>query len=179
MKDVFKEQLVKKNYDEQDSRKKLSIIAIAIAVSVFFYNLVMYKEGGPSYADMMMVLITIGIIVFIAYKKVKALNVEFEYIYTNGFLEIDIIKNKSKRKKVFEGEVCEFEVMAHIDDKEHLGMYEQLPLQSFASGDKLGNTYVFVGNYNAKRKRFVIEPNEELLKAMAIDLTSRRMFKKK
>mgnify|MGYP007002624499 CR=1 FL=1 len=39
--------------------------------------------------------------------------------------------NKSKRKNVFQGNATEFEVFAHIDDKEHLAMYENLPIVDF------------------------------------------------
>ena len=87
--------------------------------------------------------------------------------------------NRTKRKKVFEGNVSEFEIMAHIDDKEHLAMYENIPVENFSSGEVLGNTYVFVATYKGKRKRFIIEPREDILMAMRVDLTPRRMFLKK
>lgn len=48
-----------------------------------------------------------------------------------GSLDIDVIMNKSKRKTVFQGNATEFEVFAHIDDKEHLAMYENLPIVVF------------------------------------------------
>ena len=66
-----------------------------------------------------------------------------------------------------------------IDDKEHLAMYENLPIVDFSSGKKKENTYVFVANYKNKKKRFVIEPCEEILKAVYVDLSPRRAYIKK
>ena len=182
MRDFYKEQLVKKIPDETDSKRKFRILLIAIAFCVFFSNWVLLRpitEGTVAFGDMGLVLIVTGIVIFVAYKKIKGLNVEYEYTYSESYLEIDIIRNKAKRKRVFEGDVTEFEIVAHIDDEEHLGMYRQLPVQSFASGEKLGNTYVFVTNYKGKRKKFIFEPNEEMLQALAVDLTPRRMIRKK
>ncbi len=187
MNDVFIEQIVKKQYDQKDRSKKFYIIGIAAAVIVFMWQILMdsasaaYAEGKDS-AGMsftLLLIILIGIVIFIAYKKIKELNCEFEYSYTDGMLDIDIIKNRSKRKRIFEGCVSEFEIMAHIDDKEHLAIYLNLPVSDFSSTEILGNTYVFVATYKGKKKRYIIEPKEELVRAMLKDLTPRRLFVKK
>lgn len=187
MNDVFIEQLVKKQFDKNDRSRRIYIVGIAIAVIIFLWQILMdsasaaYAEGKDS-AGMgftLLLVILIGIIVYIAYKKIKELNCEFEYSYTDGILDIDIIKNRSKRKKIFEGCVSEFEVMAHIDDKEHLSLYMNLPVSDYSSTEILGNTYVFVATYKGKKKRFIIEPKEELILAMRKDMTPRRLFMKK
>ena len=49
----------------------------------------------------------------------------------------------------------------------------------FSSGKKKENTYVFVANYKNKKKRFIIEPCEEILKAVYVDLSPRRAYIKK
>lgn len=185
--DVFKEQLVKKEFDQKDRSKRLYIIGFAIAIALFFWQICMdsagaaYSEGNDrmGYAFTLLSVIIVGIDIFVAVKKIKLLNKEFEYAYTDGILDIDVIMNRTKRKKVFEGNVSEFEIMAHIDDKEHLSMYENIPVENFSSGEVLGNTYVFVATYKGKRKRFIIEPREDILMAMRVDLTPRRMFLKK
>ena len=185
--DVFKEQLDKKEFDQKDRSKRIYIIGIAIAIALFFWEVCMarasvfYDQGNDSmgYAFTLLSVIIVGIDIFVAVKKIKLLNKEFEYAYTDGILDIDVIMNRTKRKKVFEGNVSEFEIMAHIDDKEHLAMYENIPVENFSSGDVLGNTYVFVATYKGKRKRFIIEPREDILMAMRVDLTPRRMFLKK
>ena len=185
--DVYKEQLVKRDFGQRERSKRLYIIGIAIAVALFFWEVcqarasVSFSNGDDSmgYAFTLLTLIIVGIDIYIAVKKIKELNKEYEYAYTNGSLDIDVIMNRSKRKKVFEGVVSEFEIMAHIDDKEHLTMYDRLPSADFSSGEVLGNTYVFVTTYKGKRKRFIIEPREDIIMAMRKDLTPRRMYLKK
>lgn len=185
--DVYKEQLVKKNFDQKDRSKRIYIIGVAIAVSIFFWQICQdsataaFAENNSKmgYAFTLLSAIIVGIDIYIAVKKIKEINREYEYAYTNGSFDIDVIMNCSKRKKVFEGTVSEFEIMAHIDDKEHLAIYDSLPVVDFSSGEVLGNTYVFVTTYKGKRKRFIVEPREDILMAMRKDLTPRRMFVKK
>ena len=184
MSDFFKEQLVKKEFSQKDRTKRIYIIGIAIAVAVFVWQIcsdsaTAAKTDTMFVAFMMLGIILIGIIAYVAFVKIRYLNQEFEYAYTNGSLEIDVIMNKNKRKTVFQGNATEFEVFAHIDDKEHLAMYENLPIVDFSSGKKKENTYVFVANYKNKKKRFVIEPCEEILKAVYVDLSPRRAYIKK
>ena len=69
--------------------------------------------------------------------------------------------------------------MAHISDKEHLSPYKGLGEIDFGSGKVQENTYIFVTTYKGAKKRFIIEPKEELLKAMLVDLTPRRLYLKK
>lgn len=185
--DVYMEQIVKKEFDQKDRSKRLYIIGIAIAVILFLWQICQdsagaaFAEGNDKmgYAFTLLSLIIVGIIIFVAVIKIKELNCEFEYAYTNGTLDIDVIMNRKKRKRVFEGNVSEFEVMAHIDDKEHLAIYDNIPTENLGSGEVLGNTYVFVTTYKGKRKKFIIEPREDILMAMRKDLTPRRMFLKK
>ncbi len=182
MRDFFSEQLIKKNFSEKDRTKRTRIVAVAIAAAVFIWQLcttASYKNEQLGTAFILLAIILIGIAAYIAYVKIQELDAEFEYSYTEDTFDVDIIKNRSRRKQVLSVNVAEIEVMAHIDDKEHLAMYDNLPVEDFGSGEVLGNTYVFVAAYNGKRKRFIIEPNDAMLKAFYNDLTPRRMFRKK
>ena len=182
--DIFKEQLVKKEVDSKDRTKRFYIIAIAVAVAVFLNQICMdsatasFSEGNVTMSNAFTLLsvIIFGIGAYIAIKMIRNLKKEFEYSYTSGIYEIDTIFNKSKRKKSFEANVSDFEIMAQIKDKAHLAIYATLPCIDFSSGKVLENTFVFVTTYKGKRCRFIIEPNSEILQAMKTDLTSRRLF---
>ena len=181
MRDFFSEKLIKKNYSEADRKKKVRIIAIAVAVSIFLWQIcatAANKNEGLGAAFILLAFILIGIVIFIAYLKIQELSMEYEYSYTEDSFDVDVIKNRSKRKTVLSVNVAEIEIMAHVDDEEHLAIFSSLPCEDFGSGDILGNTYVFVAAYKGKRKRFIIEPSEAMLKAFYNDLTPRRMFRK-
>lgn len=174
MGDVFKEQLVKRNKNNKDSMKKAVITSTAIVLSAASVLFFIYTGAGIGGAA-----VVIFIIFMISFYLINNMNVEYEYIYTNGELDIDCIYNKTKRKTLFTAEVKDFEIMAHIDDKSNLAPFENYPVKDFSSGDLLGNTYVFVASLNGKNYRFIIEPNDEMLNSMSVYLTPRKLFRKK
>jgi hypothetical protein len=155
------------------------VAVILATVAVQFFVIAANRNHDYNDAFMLLALISAAAIVFTAYKKVVGLNVEYEYIYTEDVFDIDIIRNRTKRKNILSIAVAEIEVMAHIDDVEHLVIYDDLPIKNYGSGEVLGNTYVFVATVNGKRNRFIIEPNDSMLNAFYKDLTPRRMFLKK
>ncbi len=180
MKDFFTEQLVKHKTTDKDRMRQALYLGIYTAIIIYIvFNFIiragMHKEIGI----FVLGLIFAAGIAALAWRQITGLNVEFEYTYTDGTLDIDIIRNRSRRKQIFSAAVADFEIMAHINDTEHLSPYKELPEVNLASGDILDNTYVFVTVYKGKRCRFVTEPKDELLKAMLVDLTPRRLHIKK
>ena len=184
MMDKFIEQLVTKDFDKKDRIKWICFVGLGMIIGSFLWKVFMNGatkariEGNDSlfFTFMFLLILFIGLDIYLVIKLIKQLNLEFEYSYTNGILDIDIIKNRSKRIRIFEGVVSEFEVMAHIKDEGHLTMYSNLSIANYSSGKELKNTYVFVSTYKGKKRKFVIEPKEEMIKAMYTDLTPRRMF---
>lgn len=167
MSEIFKEQIVKKESSDKDNKKRIIIICLSIIISIGLFMLL----GFPS-------IVIILIVMFISYRFINNLNKEYEYIYTNGFFDIDCIYNKAKRKRVFSGTVSNFEIMTHFNDKQHLENYSNLETKDYSSGEIYGNTYVFVSSYENKKYKFIIEPNIDILNAMSFNLTSRKLFKK-
>ena len=88
--DVYKEQLVKKIFDQRDRSKRIYIVGIAIAVALFIGQICMdsanaaFAEGNNKmdYAFTLLTVIIVGIDIYIAVKKIKEINREFEYAYT-------------------------------------------------------------------------------------------------
>lgn len=169
MGDIFKEQLVKREKNRKDDLKKALIISISVALSIL--ALFSFGIGGGA--------VIILVIALVASYFIYNMNIEYEYSITNGEIDIDRIYNKSKRKKVFSGNCADFEVMAHIDDNEHLSQYKDLKTVDFSSGGIYGNTYVFVCDYRGKKSKIIIEPNEDILNGMFVTMTSRKLFKRK
>ncbi len=168
MEDLFKEQLVKKEESKKDLFKRACIVSAACVLALIMF--ILFK-GIPS--TPLIIVIAIGAVYLIG-----RTNIEFEYIYTNGTLDIDCIYNKSKRKNVFSAEVYDFEIMAHINDETHLNEYKNLPIKDFSSGGIYGNTYVFVTYFKGQKMRIIFEPNKEIVDAMYIIMTPKKLFKK-
>ena len=166
MGDVFKEQLVKRKPTFRDTVLKvcLGILAAIIGLSSFVF----LGHFG--------MLVVFGLVFGVKY-LVGFLNVEYEYIFTNGELDIDIIYDQSRRKRVFTAQAKQFEIMAHIDDKNHEGTFNSAQeTRDYSSGVVNDNTYAFLTTHNGKRVKVIIEPNEKMMKAISTILTRRKLF---
>ncbi|MDR3091596.1 MAG: hypothetical protein LBU36_05325 [Clostridiales bacterium] len=84
------------------------------------------------------------------------LNVEYEYILADGELDIDVIYNKSRRKRAFS---------AALRDFQPYGGQSARVVKNFSSGGG-GNTLAFFCVYNGVPTKIIIEPNEEMLKKL-------------
>lgn len=182
MRDFYKEHLVKQKFRETDRKKKLWLVAGDIAISIFIWQMcttMAAHNQDLANSFILLAIILIGVMIYFTRILILNLHKEYEYAYTEDVLDIDVIKNRSSRKRVFSGCVGEFEVVAHISDTEHLKRYSKLPLVDFGRGEPSERSYVFVAAYKGKRKRFIFEPTDEMLDALYVDLTPRRMFRKK
>lgn len=90
--DFFNEFIVKRKWGSPEYIKITTIILIALAlilVSVYFFSYIFFIFP-----------VLIPLIVVLAIFLIKRLDVEYEYIVTNGNLEIARIVNKKRRKVV-------------------------------------------------------------------------------
>ncbi|MDR1001513.1 MAG: hypothetical protein LBL96_12085 [Clostridiales bacterium] len=170
MGEVFKEQLVKRQNTSQDTFKRVGIVIAALI-------LVLVCSFVPLVQDFLL-FVMFGA-AFGAYALMSMLNLEYEYAFTSGELDIDVIYNKSRRKRVFSGLVKDFEVMAHVDDKQYAGEFHgATETKDYGSGKTSPNSYAFLTTYKGSRTKIIIEPNETMLKAFQTVLTPRKLHKK-
>ena len=169
MVDIFKEQLVKRKPTAKDRLIKVAVIFGIIVVLFVSMSLV------PAFG--MVITVAVG---FGAYIFLGRLKREYEYSFTNGELDIDVIYNRSSRKRIFTGNVRNFELMAHVDDPSHQNSFASATeVKDYSTGTTSDRSYAFLANYNGKRQKIIIEPNNELLEAMAKSLTRSKFYPKK
>jgi len=170
MGDIFKEQIIKKKPTRKDT-----LIRVCLIVAVFvFFMLIMAIPPLISFAPFLLLVAIFG-----AWFAMSFLKVEYEYAFTDGELDIDVIYNRSRRKRRFSARVNDFIIMAHVEDKTHMHEFENAQeAHDYSSGVVSEDTYAFMINYKGKRTKIVIEPNAVMLKAMAGVLTRRRLHVK-
>ena len=169
MVDIYKEQLVKRNPNNKDRLIKIGVIAGVVLVLFISMSII------PAFG--MIITIAVG---FGAYIFLGRLKREYEYSFTNGELDIDVIYNRSSRKRVFSGNVRSFELMAHVDDPSHQNSFASASeVKDYSTGTTSDRSYAFLVNYNSKRQKIIIEPNNELLEAIAKTLTRSKFYPKK
>ena len=88
MDDFYTEQLIKKQADSKDTLKKVGLIALTVASVLLVFVI-------PVGIILPVVMIVIDVLMF------RNLNVEYEYVFVNGDLDIDKIMNKARRKRMF------------------------------------------------------------------------------
>ncbi|HHW67091.1 MAG: hypothetical protein PWP07_2061 [Epulopiscium sp.] len=168
MGDIFKEQLVSKKRTAKDGMiTALVILAAILLVAASFLFI-------PQAFVLVVIIVAYG-----AYWLVQRQNIEYEYSFTNGDLDIDKIINKSKRKRLISVSVKDFEAMAHVEDKDHsheLSGFEKT--LDFSSGEIKSNTYAAVFMHNNQKVKMIFEPNEEILKGI-FHLIPRKLHIKK
>jgi hypothetical protein len=169
MGDTFKEQLVKKKPNTSDTLKRAGVIAAVLVLALVCIMI-------PAIAAFTPIIIAAAAVG--AYFLFSLINVEYEYAFVNGELDIDIIYSKSRRKRIFSAEVRNIEVMAHVEDTAHTRDFGNAEVKNYYSGVAGKDTYAFLINYKGKRLKVLIEPNETMLKAFSKVLTPRKLFKK-
>ncbi len=106
--DIFIEKIIKRQKKFLDFLIIGGAIALAVLIAVFlFLN-----------AFILFILFTPGLI-FLIYYIITLRNIEYEYAVTNGDLDIDIIINQSKRKRLFSAICKEFEAVARVDSPQY------------------------------------------------------------
>ena len=161
--DTFVEEAVKVIETAQDKTKKTAATVITLILLV---SLVTYSRGFLTII-MAILLIAMAIYTIILYSNK---NIEYEYDYTNGSLEIAKIINNEKRKKVVNIESNEVKMVAAVGTNESL-KYDHVQLKTYdcSAHDSEQKDYILVAHSEAKGNDFkvIFTPSEKLLNAMA------------
>lgn len=112
MGDIFIEQIVKKQPTMKEIAIKGFILLAALLLSFFTFFIAFFTKYEM--VNMIAFMIAVGSIYF-AWYFITGLNLEFEYIYTNGEIDFDKISAKRKRKRVLTVRVSAFEVFEKYD----------------------------------------------------------------
>ena len=169
MTDVFKEQIVKRKENNMDRMKRIGLVVVVIVI--FFIAI----STIPAFTPVITLAAAFG-----AYFLMGFLKVEYEYVFTNGELDIDIIYNRSRRKRLFTSHVNQFEIMAHIEDMTHAGSFSNAQeVHNYSSGVNGSDTYAFLVNKNGKQQKIIIEPNEKMIKAISGSISRSKLHLKR
>lgn len=102
------------------------------------------------------------------------LSVEYEYLFAEGSLSVDRIMGRARRKKAFDCEKEEVQMVAPADSyvlKDYVN--QNTKVKDFTSGQSNAKVYALVCQKGAESLKILFEPNEKMLKAM------RRAFPRK
>ena len=161
--DTFVEEAVKVLETAQDKQRKIGLMALCLVTLGGFTVMDNHLKYIFLIAFVVIMLIDLFLIV-------NNKNVEYEYDYTNGSLEIAKIIDNSKRKKVVTVEASEVKMVAAIGTNESL-KYDHVQLKTYdcSAHDSEQKDYILVAHSEAKGNDFKVlfTPSEKLLNAMS------------
>lgn len=149
MSDFYTEQLIKKRTDMKDILIKglLLVLTIAAVFVVFLFPFGIILPVGMVVLDVFMF---------------RRMNVEYEYLYVNGDLDIDKIMNKAKRKRMFSAHVNDMELLAPAGDME-LRQHRDARTYDYSSGNADARLYALVVIDKGQKKKVIFEPDDTII----------------
>ena len=158
--DVFMEKIVSRRKTGKDYLKIAGVILAALVV------LILISMFG-SYVGFLVPLLLVGV-GYLLYILLTSMNIEFEYIVTNGDLDIDEIIARRKRKRVFSCKAKEIELMAKVGSDEWRDARKQTSRKLLDCSqiiDATGNWFI-LSEYKGQRMIVVFAPDERMLRSM-------------
>ena len=155
MNDSYKEILIKRNTPVGNKLLKGLLIALA-AISIFI-GLVFWP-----------LLIVGAVLVVVCWLFVPKLEVEYEYLYVNGELDIDAIYSKQKRKKMGSYDASELEILAPENSHEldSFRNRKDIKVHDYSSLEENAKTFGMAINGDKGMELIYFDPNEAIIKDM-------------
>lgn len=155
--DSFKEQMIKKVPTGKETALKIGIIAGAgvLAAGIIFFSMA-FGLGAIGFA------LGCGL-VYGGFWLVKRYDIEYEYIFTNGDLDIDKIMGASTRKRL---------ITVKIADASDIGVLKSLDTDgrtvvlASANDPSAEDYYLDVKHKKHGDVRIIFTPNEDILRVM-------------
>ena len=161
MNEFLTEQLVKRSNTVATKLKKVGLItATVVSVLLGFIH--------PMLVWITAIMVVADIILF------KRMNVEFEYVFFNGDLDIDKIMDMQSRKRVFSTNVKDMEVIAPTGSVE-LHRYQRTKTLDFSTQNPEDKTYEMVTLFKGETVKVIFNPNEKILDGMK-NMAPRKVF---
>ena len=152
MSDMYREILVKR---ETPASKKI-LKGLMIAGSVLLI------VGGTMIWPLLISGLVLAVVTVVVTPK---FDVEYEYLYVNGELDIDAIYSKQKRKRVGTYDMAELEILA--PEKSHaLDSYmnnKSIKMKDFSSGNPQAKSYILIMNSDSERQSVKVEIDDTII----------------
>lgn len=164
MEGIFVEQLIKRKKSKKDIWTSILLVVCGIVFTpmALYFGLVLRYLGY-------VFLLLLAAVWWAVVRVVKSKTVEYEYIFTDGTLDIDMIIAGSRRGRVITVTRMEMELIAPISHP-NSGEYKTLNCSTKDENDRL--YYLMTERHDVGRVRVLFNPNDELLEAFKLSRPS-------
>ena len=156
MSDLYSELLVKKERTAKDVIIKYGLIALTVlaaAAGLFISPLIL------------VVAIALGIACYFVLPKT---DLEYEYLFVNGEMDIDVVMAKTKRKRVKNINIQEADLVAPLNSHrlDYYNGNQKLKVLDYSSGNPEHKRFAVITRDGSETCKIIIEPDD----AMAVSI---------
>lgn len=160
--DTFMEKLVAKKKTMADHLITFGIVLASMLLITIVLMIQVLQELGIG------LILAVGI-GYLGYRLLSSRNVEYEYIVTNGDLDIDKIISRRKRKRIFSANCKEFDIVAPVKSDSYNRSAQEIRKKIDASSSTdSANAWFVTLNYKGEKTIVIFEPDERMLKNFKI-----------
>lgn len=156
MSDLYSELLVKKEQTVKDKLVKYGMYGLValLAIAGILLNPLLFFCA-----------IIVGIV---AYFVVPTTDVEFEYLFVSGEVDVDRVYAKTRRKKAGSFSVRDCELIAPLKSHrlDYYNSNTKLKVVDYSSGNDSHNRYAAITRMNNEACKVIFEPDENMIKTM-------------
>ena len=164
MEGIFVEQLIRRKKTIKDVWTSILLVVCGI----IFTPMALYFGLVLQYLGYVFLILLVGAWWCIV-RLIKSKTVEFEYVLTDGTLDIDMIIAGSRRGRLITISKMEFELVAPISHP-YSGEYKTLNCSTKDENDRL--YYIITERHDVGKVRVLFNPNDELLEALKLSRPS-------
>ena len=156
MSDLYYELLVKKESTAKDAVIRYGLIVLTAVMAL----------GGLLISPILLIAaIALGVACYFVIPKT---DLEFEYLFVNGELDVDMVMSKSKRKKANSISMEQTDIVAPL--KSHRMDYyngnQKMKTLDYSSGNPEHKRYAMITRLNNESCRVIIEPDDRMIQAI-------------
>lgn len=152
--DIFVEQTVQKKRTSADFVKIITCVLASVAAVIII----------PLFLGSFALIICAALI-YLLYNIILSVNIEYEYAFTNGALDVDKIIAARRRKNLTELNAREIEILAKTTDDSYRSYKSNSAIKRISahSGIYGDDVYFAVFMQGDKKTMLLFNPNEEIL----------------
>ncbi len=155
--DTFLEKLVTKRRTFSDNLMTFGLLMAGLILILISLSIPLLNQLGVS------LLLAVGL-AYLTYRFISARNIEYEYIVTNGDLDIDKIISKRKRKRIFSASCKEFEILAKVSSNSFSQSVQSIKNRIDATSSiNSPDAYFATLSYKGEKTLVIFEPDERML----------------
>lgn len=161
--DIFVEQIVKKAPNGKDTAKKVLLVVGMCLIAALLAFVMMFIPAFAGIAFLLLFGTMYG-----GYYLITGCDVEYEYIVTNGEIDIDKVIAKRKRSRLITGKVSSFEAFGRYKNAPDIDSSVTIvnAIGTSLSGEETEEWYADFTHASAGKVRLIISAEEKVIEAI-------------